>query len=92
MGREASKVQVTIMDIHGSGECHLGFKKGDTWLIENNLTPTNFCMIAFETVYPAVKTIRYGGVYPWGESEATRVCCPDFNSPVIFEIRRLPPE
>jgi len=33
MGREASRVQVTIKDIQGSGKCPLGFKKGDTWLI-----------------------------------------------------------
>ena len=40
MGREASKVQITITDIQGTGKCPQGFKKGDTWLIEKNITPT----------------------------------------------------
>ena len=92
MGREASKVQVTIKDIQGTGKCPLGFKKGDTWLVEKNLTPTNFCMSAFGSVYPAIRTMRYGGEHPWGESEVTAACCTDFYNPVVFEIRRLPPE
>ena len=92
MGREASRVQVTVKDIQGTGKCPLGHKKSDTWLIENNFTPTNFCMIAFAAIYPAIRTMRYGGEHPWGESDATSNCCPDWYNPVVFEIRRLPPE
>ena len=92
MGREASRVQVTVKDIQGTGKCPLGHKKGDTWLIENNFTPTNFCMIAFAAIYPAIRTMRYGGEHPWGESDVTSNCCPDWHNPVVFEIRRLPPE
>ena len=69
MAREASRVQVTVKDIQGTGKCPLGHKKGDTWLIENSFTPTNFCMIAFAAVYPAIRTMRYGGEHPWGESD-----------------------
>ena len=92
MGREASKVRVTITDILGTGECSQGFKKGDTWLIEDNITPTNFCMFAFGVIYPTLKVMRFGGAMPWGNSEVTALGCPDFNHTVIYEIRRLPPE
>jgi uncharacterized repeat protein (TIGR04076 family) len=92
MNREASRVQVTVREIMGSGECPVGYKKGDTWLIDSNMTPANFCMNAFEPVYPAIRTMRYGGIHPWGDSEMTSVCCPDWHNPVVFEIKRLPPE
>ena len=91
MGRETSKVQVTIKEIQGTGKCPVGHKKGDTWLIDSYITPTNFCMIAFAAIYPTVMTMRYGGEYPWGESDVTHTCCPDWHNLVIFEIRRLPP-
>jgi uncharacterized repeat protein (TIGR04076 family) len=90
MGRDASKLQVTIKDIEGTGKCPQGFNKGDTWVIEKNITPANFCMSAFGTIYPTLRTMRYGGEHPWGESDVTYACCPDFHNLVIFEIKRLP--
>ena len=90
MGREASRVQITITDIQGRGKCPLGFKKGDTWLIGSYITPTKFCMEAWHAVYPRVRTMRFGGEHPFGESDVHWACCPDFINPVVFEIRRLP--
>jgi len=54
------------------------------------MTPANLCMNAFEPVYPAVRTMRYGGIRPLGESEMTSVCCPDWHNPVVFEMKMLP--
>ena len=90
MARKPSRVQVTVKEIQGTGKCPLGHRIGDTWLIENDFTPTNFCVFAFATVYPAIRTMRYGGIHPWGENEVTANCCPDWHNPVVFEIRRLP--
>lgn len=93
MAREISKVQVTITEIQGRGECPVGFKKGDTWVIDSYITPTNFCMVAFVAIYPKITTMRHGGESPWGkESDVTYACCTDWNNPVTYEIRRLPPE
>ena len=93
MGRKESKVQVTITDVQGRGKCSQGFKKGDTWLIEKSVTPTNFCLTALGTIFPVIQTMRYGGEHPWDKGDVTHACCPDIHDgPVIFEIRRLPPE
>ena len=63
------KVKITIKAIGGSGRCSQGLKVGDTWLIEKNITPSNFCMTAFNAVYPPIRTLRYGGETPYGERE-----------------------
>jgi uncharacterized repeat protein (TIGR04076 family) len=92
MSRDASKIQVTISDINGTGKCPQRFKKGDTWFIESNITPANFCMSAFGAIYPTLRTMRYGGEHPLGEMDITYAGCPDFHNQVVFEIKRLSPE
>jgi uncharacterized repeat protein (TIGR04076 family) len=90
MARKASRVLITIKEIQGTGKCPQGFKKGDAWLIEKNLTPANFCMSAFGSIYPTIRTMRYGGEHPWGDTDVTATGCPDFHNTVVFEIKRLP--
>jgi len=84
-------VQITITEVI-KGKCEQGFKPGDTWLIEKNLTPGSFCMNAFcQAVYPALRTFRYGGEQRWDKDKnVTYVACPDLHHHVIFELRRLP--
>lgn len=91
MGRKASRLQITIKEILGTGKCSQGFKVGDTWLIEDGLTPANFCMSAFGSIYGTIRTMRYGGEFPWGDPDVTSVGCPDFHNTVVYEIKRLPP-
>ena len=87
------KVRIAITGIT-KGACSQGFKVGDTWLIEKNVTPPNFCMNAFcQAVYPSLRTMRYGGSHRWDEDpDVTTVACPDVHHQVIFELRRLPLE
>ena len=84
------KVRVTIVDVI-KGKCPQGFKVGDSWLIERNITPTNFCMNAFcQAVYPSVRTFRYGGEHPWDkDKDVTTVICPDKHAQLVYEVRRL---
>jgi len=84
------KVRVTVVGMT-KGKCTQGFKAGDTWLIDKNITPTHFCMNAFcQSVYPAVRGFRYGSEYPWDkDKDVTTVLCPDHTHQVIFEVRRL---
>lgn len=84
------KVQITIKSIQG--KCPQGFKVGDTWIIEKNITPSNFCMTAFHAIYPSLRTLRYGGDLPWGEKGVATILCPDHHNPVLYEMKRLPPE
>jgi uncharacterized repeat protein (TIGR04076 family) len=85
-------VQITISEIMGTGRCSQGFKVGDSWLIKKNLTPTNFCMSAFNGIYPAIRTLRYGGETPFGEKDVTYITCPDPKHVVVFELRRIRPD
>jgi len=81
------RVRITIKSIQG--KCPQGFKEGDTWLIEKNITPSNFCMTAFHAIYPALRTMRYGGDLPWGKKGNAMIQCPDYHNPVIYELERL---
>jgi uncharacterized repeat protein (TIGR04076 family) len=65
---------------------------GRTWLIENNFTPEKMCQTAFNAIYPALRTLRYGGHTPGHNPEMTKVGCPDPNHVVVFELKKLPDE
>ena len=72
------------------GKCSQGFKAGDSWLIEDGRTPGGMCSGAYDSVVPAIRTLRYGGEYPWNEDkDVTYVSCPDPEHCVIYEVRRL---
>jgi uncharacterized repeat protein (TIGR04076 family) len=85
-------IRVTITEIMGTGKCSQGHKVGDSWLIEKNMTPANLCMSAFAAVYPALRTLRYGGGTPWSQPGVTYIGCPDVKHVVVFELRRIEPE
>ena len=90
---KAYKVQVTITEIRGTGKCSQGYKVGDTWLIERNVTPTNMCQTAFDAMYPALRTMRYGGELPWAnDKEKVYIGCQDIYNSVVYELKRIPLE
>jgi uncharacterized repeat protein (TIGR04076 family) len=88
-----SDYPVLITIFNDKGKCSQGFKKGDYWLIEKNITPTNFCMNAFcQSVYHTVRTFRYGGSHRWDkDKDITYVECPDHGK-IVFKVERLPLE
>ncbi len=85
-------VRITITEIMGTGICSQGYRVGDSWLVEKNVTPTNLCMTAFNALYPALRTLRYGGETPFGEKDVTHIGCPDVKHVVVFELQRLRPD
>ena len=85
-------VQITVKEIL-KGKCSLGFKVGDTWTMEKSLTPNGMCATAFAAIFPAIRTLRYGGTMPFGkEPDVVRISCPDAHIVVVYELRRLRPE
>jgi uncharacterized repeat protein (TIGR04076 family) len=85
------KVKVTV-DAVTKGRCPFGFKVGDSWLIEDGLTPGGMCPSAYNAVYSAIRVFRLGGSHPWDkDKDVNYVSCPDPKRMLVYEIRRLPP-
>jgi hypothetical protein len=44
------------------------------------------CAWAFNAILPFITTIRFDGRFPWREEPLARVCCPDAENPVVFQL------
>ena len=85
-GPNGTTVRIEIVEIMGSGECPSGFKVGHTWEVADGLCPQGMCAWAFNAILPFIATLRFGGRFPWRDEPMARVCCPDANNPVVYEI------
>ncbi len=88
MRKGAAMIEAKVVDILEKGECPFGFKKGDTFQFGEK-TPSGMCNWAYLVILPFATALRFGGRIPWEEEGRCRVCCPDPNSPVVFEIYRV---
>jgi len=71
------------------GTCDAEHKVGDEWTIGNK-TPEGICLLAFHTLYPDARVLRFGGTFPWEtDPDVTTATCPDEANPVVFELRRV---
>ena len=101
---ERSKVKITVLkmtdtkQIFGeklpmgqSMEACSRFKEGQEFTVEEDgLMPEGFCTWAWDDLYKAIVTLRFGGDFPWMNEKGTGVfCCTDGFRPVIFELRRI---
>ena len=83
------KVKVTV-DSVTKGKCPQGFGEGDSWLIADGKTPGGMCAGAYNSVGPAIRTLRLGGEHPWNENkDVTYVSCPDPEHCVIYEVEAV---
>jgi len=86
---ETYKVQVTVEKIL-MDECPMGFKVGDSWVIEGGKTPAGMCASAYYAAYPTIRTLTMGGGHPWDENkDISHVGCPDAERVLIMEVKRL---
>ena len=87
---DPGKVVLKIVSVQGT--CAAGHKVGDEWTITKH-TPDNFCIFAYSAIEPDIRTLMFGGKYPWSEDPDVYVGgCPDHANPVNFELRRVPLE
>lgn len=83
-----SKVRVKILSIEG-GECGAGHKVGDEWILDSSL-PQGLCAMAYYSIFPHYRVMRFGGVHPWQEDpDAVTIACVDPEVKVVFELRRV---
>lgn len=85
------KVRVTVVKAHpGCGAKH---KVGDIFEmigVRKEHVKGFMCPTAFIALAPFIYAMRYGGKFPWARDRDSWVgCCPDIDTPVLFEIRRL---
>jgi uncharacterized repeat protein (TIGR04076 family) len=85
-GANGTPVRLEITEIMVGGECPVGLKVGDSWLIEDGLVPQGMCAAAWNAIQPYVVAIRYGGVMPWSGEAKFSACCPDPGNPVVFKM------
>jgi uncharacterized repeat protein (TIGR04076 family) len=44
--------------------------------------------MTMHVLFPAVRVYQFGGSHPWEkEPGKARLCCPDPDNPVVFEVR-----
>lgn len=83
------KVEAEVVEILGRGECPFGHRRGDRWTFDGKM-PGGICGSAAYVLFPLVQTLRFGATPSWSAEEGrARLCCPDPENPVVFELRRL---
>jgi len=66
------------------------YEDGQEFLVEGLQMPEGFCPSAWQTLYPNVRALGFGGNLPYFEEEGVTVsCCSDGMRPVIFKIERI---
>ncbi len=88
----AERYNVKVRVISQKGTCAIGHKVGDDFIISRT-TPEGICLSAFNAFFPAMRTLMFGGTFPWSEDPDTATAaCPDAENPVVFELRRISSE
>ena len=86
---EAEFYEVAARVVSQKGDCALGHKVGDRFVIGDK-TPAGMCSWAFYALFPFVSVLQCGGAFPWEKDrDKTTVACPDPANPVVFELERL---
>jgi len=66
------------------------YEDGQEFILDELKMPDGFCGSAWQTIYPNVRTLSFGGNIPYFEEEGVSVtCCADGMRPVIFKIERI---
>ena len=88
-GNMAERYDIRVKVISQEGYCAQGHKVGDQWVIRKE-TPKGICLSAYNSMYPHIRTLMFGGTFPWGDdSDSIKVACPDPDNPLVFEVRRI---
>ena len=85
----AERYDIKVRVISQKGTCAIGHQVGDEFTISQT-TPDGICLSAFNACYPALRTLMFGGAFPWAEDPDTAIiACPDAANPVVFKLRRI---
>ncbi len=80
--------EVVVKVVSQKGHCGAGHSVGNEWVIGTK-TPEGICLSAFNTLFPSLRVMRFGGSFPWETNpDVTTVACSDAQNPVVFELTR----
>ncbi len=81
-------IEVRAVEIRGRGICPQDIEVGDVFRSDREVGAV--CHWAAHTLLPFTTALRFGGDLPWeAEIGVARICCPDPENSVVFEIRRI---
>lgn len=81
-------VKITVKSIEG-GICHAGHKVGDSWIVDGT-TPQGMCVDGLCSCAGMYTALRFGGIFPFfGDPDVGLSACPDPETRLIFELRRI---
>ena len=84
---EINKVMARV--ISQKGTCVAGHKVGNEFPV-GETTPAGVCSFAYCAVFPFAMALQAGGTLSWEKDpDKAVVACPDADSPVVFELRRI---
>ena len=85
----AEHYKVSVKVVSQKGTCAQEHKVGDHWIVDQK-TPEGICLSAFNSLFPSLRVLMFGGAFPWeNDPDVTTAACPDPTNPVVFELRRL---
>jgi len=67
------------------------FKDGQEFVVDRSLNmPEGFCTSAWVSLYGSVRTLAFGGTFPWYKEKGVAIhCCIDGLRPVVFKLERI---
>ncbi len=78
------KIVITV--IEQKGECGANHEKGQEFVYKGELPP--ICPAAWNSIYPSLRTLWFGGNFPWEKEGEAYIACPDSKNPVVFKLKR----
>lgn len=85
--RPAYPIEIRLLEIRGRGTCPFGVQLGDLFRSDGQIGAV--CHWAAHTLLSWTTAVRSGGDVPWeSEPGLARVCCPDPDNVVVFEVGR----
>lgn len=83
-----SVVEVTVKS--QKGKCGFGHKVDDKITFNGRTVEGPICLSALSVLIPKIYAMRFNAEFPWEQDKDVVHCaCPDYENPVVFEIRRV---
>jgi uncharacterized repeat protein (TIGR04076 family) len=79
--------QVLITVYKQKGKCAAKHKKGQKFIYKGTLP--KICPSAWNSIYPYVRVLSFGGNLPWEKEGEAYIACPDHKNPVVFKLTRI---